>query len=66
MFLAVGIMLSFHLWTVAHGETTVESHDHEVYRKIAKSRDEVRRFHLVVMARLTSFLQTFVNSYDLG
>lgn len=40
MCLAVGIMCSYHLWTIAHGETTVESHDHEVYRRIAKSRNE--------------------------
>jgi hypothetical protein len=42
MSLAVGIMCSYHLWTVAHGETTVESQDHEVYRKMAKARNEVR------------------------
>ncbi|KAF7337106.1 Palmitoyltransferase [Mycena venus] len=40
MALAVGIMCSFHLWTVAHGETTVESQDHEIYRRMAKSRNE--------------------------
>ena len=43
MCLAVGIMCGFHLWTIAHGETTVESQDHDAYRKIAKSRNEVRQ-----------------------
>ncbi|KIK54035.1 hypothetical protein GYMLUDRAFT_177969 [Collybiopsis luxurians FD-317 M1] len=38
--LAVGIMLSFHLWTVSHGETSVESQDNEVYGRIAKNRGE--------------------------
>ncbi|KAJ6582862.1 DHHC palmitoyltransferase-domain-containing protein [Mycena vulgaris] len=40
MALAVGIMCSFHLWGVANGETTVEGHDFEVYRRVAKSRGE--------------------------
>ncbi|KAJ6572634.1 DHHC palmitoyltransferase-domain-containing protein [Mycena sp. CBHHK59/15] len=40
MSLAVGIMCSYHLWTIANGETTVESQDHEIYRRVAKSRDE--------------------------
>lgn len=39
--LAVGIMLSYHLWGIACGETSVESQDHEIYRKRAKSRGEV-------------------------
>ncbi|KAF7291325.1 Palmitoyltransferase [Mycena indigotica] len=40
MSLAVGIMVGFHLRTVANGETTVESQDNDVYRKMAKSRAE--------------------------
>jgi palmitoyltransferase len=39
---AVGIMLLYHLWTVSVGETSVEGLDHNVYRKVAKSRGEVR------------------------
>lgn len=39
--LAVGIMLSYHLWTISWGETSVEGQDHEVYRRRAKSREEV-------------------------
>lgn len=41
MGIAVGIMLGWQLWSVAIGETAVEMHDHEVYRKMAKSRGEV-------------------------
>lgn len=37
---AVGIMLMFHLWTISHGETSVESQDNEFYGRIAKSRGE--------------------------
>ncbi|KDQ24316.1 hypothetical protein PLEOSDRAFT_1046443 [Pleurotus ostreatus PC15] len=37
---AVGIMLSYHLWTISKGETTVETHDHEHYSKLANSRGE--------------------------
>lgn len=39
---AVGVMLTFHLWGVAKGETSVEGQDHEHYSKVAKSRGEVR------------------------
>lgn len=35
-------MLMYHLWTIAAGETSVEGQDHDVYRKVAKSRGEVR------------------------
>ncbi|KAG6901654.1 hypothetical protein C0995_009545 [Termitomyces sp. Mi166 len=38
--LAVGIMLSYHVWSISCGETTVEGQDHEVYTKKAKSRGE--------------------------
>ncbi|KAF7288911.1 Palmitoyltransferase [Mycena indigotica] len=40
MSLAVGIMLAFHLRTIANGETTVEGQDNEVYRKVAEQRAE--------------------------
>ena len=39
--LAVGLMLSYHLWGISCGETSVESQDHDIYRKRAKSRGEV-------------------------
>jgi hypothetical protein len=41
MCLAVGTMLTWHLWGVAVGETAVESHDHEHYQRVAVSRGEV-------------------------
>lgn len=44
MCIAVLIMLLWHLWAVARGETSVEAQDHAVYRKIAKDRGEVREF----------------------
>lgn len=39
--LAVGIMLTWHLLSIAAGETSVEAQDHEVYRKVAKRRGDV-------------------------
>ena len=41
MCLAVGTMLTWHLWGVAVGETAVESQDHEHYQRVALSRGEV-------------------------
>ena len=41
MCLAIGTMLAWQLWSVAIGETAVESYDHEYYRKVASSRGEV-------------------------
>lgn len=38
--LAVFVMLSWHLWAIAKGETSVESHDHDVYRKVASERGQ--------------------------
>ncbi|KAH7903924.1 DHHC palmitoyltransferase-domain-containing protein [Hygrophoropsis aurantiaca] len=38
--LAVGIMLAWHVWGVARGETSVEAQDHEVYRRVATARDD--------------------------
>jgi len=40
MAFAVGVMFLYHLWAVASAETSVEAQDHEVYRKVAKSRGE--------------------------
>ncbi|KJA16200.1 hypothetical protein HYPSUDRAFT_47637, partial [Hypholoma sublateritium FD-334 SS-4] len=37
---AVGVMLSYHLYGISWGETTVEAQDHEEYRKKAKRRNE--------------------------
>ncbi|KAJ7607930.1 DHHC palmitoyltransferase-domain-containing protein [Roridomyces roridus] len=67
MALAVGIMVSYHLWTVAHGETTVESHDHEIYRKVARSRDEtfVNSYDLGKRRNLELFFNIGENGYPL-
>ncbi|TFY74070.1 hypothetical protein EWM64_g9943 [Hericium alpestre] len=40
MCLAVFTMLAWHLWSIAQGESSVENHDHEHYRKVAASRGE--------------------------
>lgn len=39
--LAVGAMLSWHLYLISKGQTTVENHDFATYRKLAKNRGEV-------------------------
>ncbi|KAJ7218253.1 zf-DHHC-domain-containing protein [Mycena haematopus] len=67
MALAVGIMCSFHLWTVAHGETTVESQDHDVYRKMAKARNEtfVNSYDLGKRRNLEMFFNVGENGYPL-
>jgi len=38
---AVGVMLTYHLYGIVNGETSVEAHDNEVYRRHAKDRNEV-------------------------
>ncbi|KAJ7111845.1 DHHC palmitoyltransferase-domain-containing protein [Mycena epipterygia] len=67
MCLAVGIMCSYHLWTIAHGETTVESHDHEVYSRVAKSRNEtfVNSYDLGKRRNLALFFNVGENGYPL-
>lgn len=40
--LCVGVMLAYHVYSVASGESSVEAQDHEVYRRVAKDRGEVR------------------------
>ncbi|PPQ66674.1 hypothetical protein CVT24_008827 [Panaeolus cyanescens] len=38
---AVGVMLTYHLYGISNGETSVEAQDNEEYRKNAKARGEV-------------------------
>ncbi|KAF9223797.1 zf-DHHC-domain-containing protein [Gyrodon lividus] len=62
--IAITLMLLWHLWGIARGETSVEAQDHEVYRNIAKGRGEtflnsydlgyVRHFRIDVLWRLTT------------
>jgi palmitoyltransferase len=39
--IAVGAMLSWHLYLISKGETSVENHDFGTYRKLAKGRGQV-------------------------
>ncbi|GAW00024.1 zf-DHHC-domain-containing protein [Lentinula edodes] len=54
---AVGIMLMFHLWTIGHGETSVESQDNEFYSRMAKNRGEafVNSYDLGISRNLQLF-----------
>ena len=65
--MAVTAMAGWHLYMIACGETSVESQDHEQYRRFAGRRGEVSR-HFVsnTTSLMYSFPQTFVNCYDLG
>jgi len=67
MALAVGIMGSFHLWSIAQGETTVEGQDHEVYRNMAKARNEtfVNSYDLGKRRNLEMFFNIGENGYPL-
>ena len=47
--IAVGVMLSWHLYNIARGETTVESHDHRLYQNIAQSRGDVHTIHFMLI-----------------
>ncbi|KAF7972939.1 hypothetical protein HWV62_34191 [Athelia sp. TMB] len=38
--LAVTIMLTWHLWGVVKGETSVEGQDHDIYRNVAQRRGD--------------------------
>ena len=40
MCLAVAVMLLWHLFAVAMGETAVEGHDHDAYRQMARGRGD--------------------------
>jgi palmitoyltransferase len=66
MCLAIGTMLAWQLWSVAIGETAVESYDHEYYRKVASSRGEVCLETQMPPNLVLHLSQTFQNSYDLG
>jgi palmitoyltransferase len=40
--LALVLMAGYHLYAISIGETSVESQDHAVYRRMARQRGEVR------------------------
>lgn len=66
--LAVSIMSSWHIWSIANAETSVEAHDHEEYRRLAKGRGEVCSFitNFMSNAVIYTLAQEFINSYDVG
>ena len=65
--MAVTAMAGWHLYMVSCGETSVESQDHEQYRKFAGHRGEVSWDPFFPPRPLGSSQgQTFINSYDLG
>lgn len=60
-------MMSYHMWGVCKAETSVDSHDHSVYRKVAKERGGVSTQSFVKGVTITGLCcQAFENSYDLG
>lgn len=65
--LAVAIMLSWHLWSVCQGETSVEGLDHEVYRSVAKERGDifVNSFDLGKRKNLQLFFNIGKDGYPL-
>ena len=64
---AILIMFGWHLWSVGQGETSVEAQDNDQYRKIARSRGQVRGSILAHRDGVfISSIKEFVNSYDLG
>ncbi|KAK7682474.1 hypothetical protein QCA50_014274 [Cerrena zonata] len=64
---AVTVMGAWHIWSVASGETSVEAHDHEHYRKIAKHRGEdfVNSYDLGKKENLKLFFNIGKDGYSL-
>ncbi|KAI6115550.1 zf-DHHC-domain-containing protein [Pisolithus croceorrhizus] len=65
--LAVAVMLAWHMWGVARGETAVEAQDHEVYAKWAKERGEtfINSYDLGTRRNLTLFFNVGEGRYPL-
>ncbi|KAF8843788.1 zf-DHHC-domain-containing protein [Paxillus ammoniavirescens] len=65
--IAITIMLLWHLWGIARGETSVEAQDHEVYRSVAKGRGEMflNSYDLGKRANLALFFNIGPNGYPL-
>lgn len=64
---AVAIMLAWHIWGVARGETAVEAQDHEVYTKWAKERGEtfINSYDLGTRRNLALFFNVGEGGYPL-
>ncbi|KAG7099757.1 hypothetical protein E1B28_001570 [Marasmius oreades] len=58
-------MFLFHVYSVVNGETSVESQDHDVYRKVATSRAEsfVNSYDLGRLKNLQLFFNVGENGY---
>ncbi|KAI0760968.1 zf-DHHC-domain-containing protein [Trametes elegans] len=67
MFLAVSAMAGWHLYMVASGETSVETQDHEHYRRVAKQRGDtfVNCYDLGWRTNLELFFNVGPNGYPL-
>ncbi|KAI9574042.1 DHHC palmitoyltransferase-domain-containing protein [Boletus coccyginus] len=67
MCIAVLMMLLWHLWAVARGETSVEAQDHAVYRRTAKDRGEtfINSYDLGARKNLALFFNIGPNGYPL-
>ncbi|CAA7269450.1 unnamed protein product [Cyclocybe aegerita] len=64
---AVGVMLSYHIYGIMWGETSVEAQDHEEYRKKAKARNEdfVNSYDLGKRKNLQFFFNIGEGSYSI-
>lgn len=60
--LALVFMGGYHLWSAAVGETSVESQDHDVYRRMAKRRGDVcaAHVHSDLMTDTVSVIREFI------
>ncbi|KAI9000464.1 zf-DHHC-domain-containing protein [Trametes punicea] len=67
LLLAVSVMAGWHLYMVASGETSVESQDHEQYRKVAAQRGEtfINSYDLGWRKNLELFFNVGPNGYPL-
>jgi len=65
--LAVTIMITWHIWGIANGETSVESQDHEHYRKVANGRGEtfINSYDLGKRKNLELFFNVGKDGYPL-
>ena len=64
--MAVTAMAGWHLYMIACGETSVESQDHEHYRRVARDRGEVSPTSYPYVEPTADGAQSFVNCYDMG
>ncbi|KAJ3493710.1 hypothetical protein NLJ89_g10956 [Agrocybe chaxingu] len=65
---AVGVMLSYHIYGIIWGETSVESQDHDEYRKKAKARNEdfVNSYDLGKLKNLQFFFNIGEGGYSIA